>query len=619
MPGIVAVVDTKEVSPGTIDKMVQPLIYQPRYKKDRLEWGNCSFARVHLGIFNTEPQPVFDESGDLCIFFDGRIYGKGEVAERLGLKGEANDLSDLSFCLRLYKALGEDFVKELNGNFVLCIHDQRKGRTLIATDRFGFRVHYYAMCGKVLLFAPEPKSILRYPAFKKELDKEGVAEFFSLGEFWGGRTLFEGVKMLPPGSILTYQDGEMALRTYWRLEYDSDRETKEDEFVESLLRAFNHATAIRMEDGLRHGVTLSGGLDSRSIIASIPTPLRSGITAFTFGKPESQEVRVASRVAKVAGLRGHTILDSSPELIMRSAAFDAWLNDGRLYIGLAFVYPVFERIRQEVDVIFDGFAMDLTLGGSYLTKEKVSCKSKEEIRAILSKRRRFDDGQLRQLLKPEFYKLVKEVPSQSFKRLFEATISKEPGNISDEFAMNGHVAWMHIGDVAVRSQVEVSHPSSDNDFIDLLLRIPPERRLNHRIYRKFLKRLSPELARIPYNYTMVRADAPLFLWRWGVKWNSVKEFVKRHVQIYSGNRIVPKSKRSYVAYNEWFRTRKDWQDYFEGLLFGPNPMADQYLDREYVRSIFEEQKRGERDHSTNLLYIATFMLFLKAHFGEDEC
>lgn len=599
--------------------MIQPLLHQESYLVDKYVTTELAAARVHLGIYNRMIQPSISEDGLLRVFIDGKIFGAEEMAEWLHLKGYRFDTSnDAEFCLCLYQEMGDKFVDDLNGNFTICIHDQAKGRFVMANDRFGFRVHYYSLFNDALLFAPEPKSILNYPGFEKKLDEEALVQFFSIGEFWQGRTWFQGISMLPPASLLVFENGNMILNRYWRLCYSPDRTKTEDQFVNDLVRTFRKSVNNRIQDDLRYGVTLSGGLDSRSIAAAIAPEKRSKVTACTFGKKESDEAIIASEVTEKLGMLRHLVLESSPELIIDNAEFDGYLTDGRLYMGLAFVYPIFRRIAQDVDVVFDGFALDLTLGGSYLTKEKLASKGKAELISILSKKRRFTDPELKALLIDEFYERIKHIPAELFVREFEDVVSKEPGNACDEFAMNGHVAWMHIGDVAVRANVEVSHPSSDIELIDIITKIPPELRINHHIYRKFLKELSPIAASIPYDRTMMRPDAPLFMWQLGKKIMKAKEFAKKRVQILSGNRGIMKNKRSYVAFNEWFRTNHEWQSYFEKILLEDDPVSSRYIKQEYVKNILNEQERGFHDHSLNLLYLATFKLFIKKNFVESS-
>ena len=144
-----------------------------------------------------------------------------------------------------------------------------------------------------------------------------------------------------------------------------------------------------------------------------------------------------------------------------------------------------------------------------------------------------------------------------------------------------------------------------------MLKIPPELRLNHYIYRKFLKKLSPELAKIPYNKTMVRADAPLLFWSVGSTYMFGKEFLKKKLYNFSKGRITLSNKRSYVNFDEWFRTNEKWQIFFKDLLLNENDKTKKYFNQDYIEQLFQEQIIGKRDNSMKLLYLASFKIFLK--------
>ena len=615
MPGLVGIISEEGVNEQLVDQMANSIKHEEFYRVDKYISTHFGVARVHLGIFNPESQPIFNEDKSLFIFMDGKIYDYGEQRNELKNRGHKfNNENDPEFCLHSYEEYGKDFIKRLNGSFVFLICDLKSRKVIIANDRYGFRVHYYAINDGKLLFAPEAKAILQDETFKKELNDEAVAEFFAFGEFWGDKTLFEGIKVLTPASILTYDGRELSIEKYWEFKYEPDYSLSEEDVVERLVKTFKKAVKIRMKDNLRYGVTLSGGLDSRAVLAGVPSTKRKDVIACTFGANDCDEVKIAKRVTKIAGIKEHLVQEISPELLINNAEHEVWLTDGRNFIGVSFAYPILKSLKDKVDVVFDGFALDLTLGGSYLSRDKVKCKTETSLSNILSKKRLFHDNEFRKLFTSDYYNKVKEVPAKSFRDEFNKIKANHTGNKSDQFALNTHVAWMHIGDVPVRDLLEVSHPPSDNEFIEFLLKIPPEWRLNHTIYRKFLKKLSPELAKIAYNKTMVRADAPLLFWDVGMYYQFGKELIKKKIHIISKGEIFLPNKRSYVNFDEWFRTNENWQSFFKELLLNENGKSEKYFNQNYIEKLLQEQVTGEKDNSMKLLYIASFKIFIRLYF-----
>jgi len=616
MPGLTGIISESATDEHLLNRMVDSIKHEEFYQVDKYIDSHFGIVRLHLGIFNPEPQPIFNEDKSLCIFMDGKIYDYEEQLNELKNKGHTfNNENDPEFCLHSYEEYGKDFVKRLNGSFVLLICNLKSGQVTIANDRYGLRVHYYAINNGKLLFAPEAKAILQDETFKKELNDEAVAEFFAFGEFWGDKTFFKGIKVLTPASILTYDGQDLSIEKYWEFKYEPDYNKSEDEFVDDLVKTFKNAVEIRMKDNFRYGIGLSGGLDSRSVLAAIPSEKRKEVIAHTFGPKDCDEVKIAKRVTKKAGINEHLVQEISPELIINNAEQAIWLTDGRNYMGVSFGYPIFKLLKDKIDVVFSGFLLDTSLCSMFLTKNILDAKSDKELFNILyNKVSRFSDEELSKLLVDEYYNKIKTYPQSSFKENFDKIEEDHPGNKSNLFGFQNHGTWATIGFVSTRTLVEPSSPASDNDFIDVIRTIPPEWRLNHYIYRKFLKKLSPELAKIPYNKTMVRADAPLLFWRVGSTYLYGKELIKKRIQKFSKEKILLPNKRSYVNFDEWFRTNENWQAFFRELLLNENGKSEKYFNQYYIEKLFQEQVTGEKDNSIKLLYLASFKIFLRLFF-----
>jgi asparagine synthase (glutamine-hydrolysing) len=619
MVGIVGYVgrDTKEES--LLERMIIPLKHQGTYRIEsyRNEYFAC--ARVHRGIFNGEPQPIFNEKKSLCIFFDGKIYDYHTQLDELKKKGYVfRYQNDPEFCLHSYEEYGIEFVKKLNGSFVFVIYDLNTGKLILANDRYGHNVHFYTSYDGNFIFAPEIKAILQDKTFKKVLNDEAIAEFLSFGEFWDNKTFFQGINVLPPATILTYDGYHLSKKTYWNFRYETNRQITQEEFVDELIKTYKKAIKIRMDDHLRHGITLSGGLDSRTILAGMALEKRKEVTTCTFGARDCDEVKIAQKVSKKAQVKNHIILETSPEIIIKNADQDVWFTEGRNYIGNSFAYPLLSLVKNDIDVIFDGYALDLTLGGGYLKKEILTCKSELELRRILSniffKKRIFQDTELYKIFTSEYYQKIKDIPEKVFNIEFNKVKDKDLRNKSDEVFINTRVTWMQIGDIPVRDIIETSHPTADNDFIDVILKIPPEWRYNHNIYRKFLKKLSPELAKLPYNRTMVRADAPFLFWQMGIYYLYVRELIKKKIHTFSKGKIFSSNKRHYANFDEWFRINDQWQNFFKELLFNKDYKSKRYLNQDYAKQLFEEAIAGKNNNAMKLMYLVTFELFLKKYF-----
>jgi len=167
----------------------------------------------------------------------------------------------------------------------------------------------------------------------------------------------------------------------------------------------------------------------------------------------------------------------------------------------------------------------------------------------------------------------------------------------------------------VRAVIEIAHPTADNDFIDVVSKVPPELRMRHRIFRKFILKLSRELAEIPYNQNMIRPSAPLFHWRVGFVYLYIKELIKKKIWRLSKGHVFLRNKRSCVNFDEWFRVDEKWQKFFKELLLNKESQCQKFMNEKYLKQLVSNQISGRRDNSLKLLHIATLEIFLRQFFA----
>jgi len=619
MPGLIGIVSKNGVDKQLLDQMTNSIKHEEFYRVEKYIESYFGIARVHLGTFNLEPQPIFNEGRSLCIFMDGKIYDYKEEINRLKEKGyKFSFKNDPEFCLHSYEEYGIDFVKNLNGSFVFVICNLKENKIIIANDRYGLRPLYYTMNNGKLMFASEIKAILEDKTFKKELNDRTVADFFAFGEVLGNKTFFKSIEVLPPASIFVYDGQNLSINQYWDFNYEPDYSKSEDEFVDELIKTFKRAVEIRMKDDLRYGISLSGGLDSRVVVGAIDKEKRRNVLLFSYGPLDCDEVKIAKKVSDVAGTKFQAIR-ITPEIIIDNAKRCIYLSDGLDYVGVSYIPPIHRIISNDIDVVFTGFMLDTGLSSMYLTKEIVNAKSDKELFNILSKKLRlFSDKELGKLFVDEYYNRMKEYPSSSFKEAFDKVRERYPGNKSNLFGFRNHARRKTLmGHILMRFAVEDLNPAFDNEFVNIIRTIPPELRLHYHIYRKFLKKLSPELARIPYNKTMVRVDAPLILWRVGVIYQQGKEKLKKSISKILKGKISLLNKRSYVNFDEWLRTNKKWKNYFRELLLSNETISTKkYFNQDYIKKLFQEHGDGNQSNSLKILYIASFELFLKLFMND---
>lgn len=256
-------------------------------------------GHVRLSIVDIDggAQPFCDETGQVCLTFNGEIFNHEELRRDLVARGHRfRTRSDTEVILRLYLEKGQDCVLDLNGDFAFAISDARSGIIFAARDRIGVRPFYFCENRDGLHFASEIKALIAGGVVSGRPDPLGIMDAFTLWFPLAPNTAFAGVSELPPGHILVAKNGQVHMRRYWEptyptLEEDAADQRSEAEIGEEVAALLKKATALRLRADVPVGSYLSGGLDS-SIIAALAAdqvPDRLRTFSVTFESSEFDE------------------------------------------------------------------------------------------------------------------------------------------------------------------------------------------------------------------------------------------------------------------------------------------------------------------------------------------
>jgi asparagine synthase (glutamine-hydrolysing) len=269
------------------------------------ERDHVGFAHRRLAIIDlsTGDQPIGDGAGS-WISYNGEIYNYIELRAELG-GNEFRTASDTEVALRAYQRWGTDCVNHFRGMFAFSLWDERTQTLFCARDRFGIKPFYYAEVDGVFYFASEIKALIPFlPAV--ETDVDGLKDYLCFQFCLGGKTMFKGVKELPPGHLLTVHCGRVVVRRYWEVYYQADFHHTAGYFETAIQDLMAESVALHLRSDVPVGAYLSGGLDS-SIVASLAVEKEGpSFLAFTgrFGDdPAYDESGYAREMAKWKGFQ----------------------------------------------------------------------------------------------------------------------------------------------------------------------------------------------------------------------------------------------------------------------------------------------------------------------------
>ena len=306
MCGIVGV---REKSRETVERMLRLIVHRGPDDSGVYEDENISLGHVRLSILDLSyagHQPM--EYAHLVLVYNGEIYNFRDICDELGKEGYTfySD-SDSEVVLKAWHRWGEEALQKFHGMFAFAIYDKKKRRLTLCRDRVGVKPLYYIDTQNTFAFASELRALK--PISRREIDREALAQFFTLGYITDDLAIFDDVKKLPPGHLLRYdlEKKECQIVRYWRVEeHFHPVQKSEVELLDELEEKLIDGIKLRMVSDAPVGVFLSGGTDS-SLVSAILQKHYGQIHTFTIGFAEAgyDESGYAAAVAKHLGTR-HT-------------------------------------------------------------------------------------------------------------------------------------------------------------------------------------------------------------------------------------------------------------------------------------------------------------------------
>ena len=337
-----------------------------RFVGERVALGMRRLSIIDLA---TGQQPIWNEERTAVVVCNGELYNYRAVSERLAAAGHSfRTRSDVEILVHLYEDHGLDLLEDVEGMFGFALWDESRERLVIGRDRLGVKPIYYLESGGRLLFASEIKSILALVAGFSEPDPLALKEYLSFGYTPNDRTLFPGIKKLPPASMLVYEAGEISIRPYWSPPRETDDSLSEADWAKRIGQDIEAAVESEMVSDVPLGAFLSGGLDSSAVVAAMakhsPEPIRTYSIGFDTGKAGSyyNELPFAKAVAERFGTRHKEIL-VRPEVAELLPRLLWHMDEPIADSALITTFLVAEFARQDVKVILSGVGGDEIFGG----------------------------------------------------------------------------------------------------------------------------------------------------------------------------------------------------------------------------------------------------------------
>ena len=594
MPGITGLITRwpRERAEAELRRMVQSLLHQPTYVSGT--WSDESLGLyvgwvAHPGSFAGR-MPLFSPQRDRTLIFSG---GDFPVPDRIGRgeePGPAAEDEAASYLIGL--AEEAEFPRMLNGWFQGMLAEHAKQRAVLFNDRYGMRRLYYHQAKDAFYFSAEAKAILAVRPELRSVDQQGLGEFISCGCTLENRTLFKDIHVLPPASAWTFRNGQIdGQASYFDpQEWETQPPLAYEDYYQQLRDVFSGNLERYFRENGRVGVSLTGGLDTRMIMAwhkAAPGTL----PCYSFGGTyrESEDVKIARKVAQLCGQK-HEVILLGGEFLSRFPHYSertVFLTDGCV------------EVKHSADLYLNEQAAKIApvrITGNY---------GGEVLRSV------------------QAFKPADPLPG-----LFDSDLStnierakRTYGRLADvhplSFAVFRQAPWHHYGLLSLeQSQLTLRSPFLDNDLVRTAYRAPASALASDDISLRLIAEGNPELRRL-------RTDRGLAgsLPGWIARMQRMYlEFTFKAEYAYDCG--MPQTlahadhalqwahlERLFLGRHKFYHFRVWYRDalagYIRDMLLDSRTLGRPYLRRKVVEEVVGGHLKGNRNYATALHKILT--------------
>jgi len=436
-------------------------------------------------------QPMYNESRDICVIFNGEIYNFEEIRPILEKKGHKfSSNTDTEVIIHAYEEYGPDCLSMFNGMFAFAIWDNKKKELFIARDRLGIKPLYYYLKDGKFIFASEIKSILQHTKIKRELNEDCLKQIIYYEYPIKGDTLIKEIHQLEPAHYLILKDGKISTKRYWKLEV-KETDYPEEYYVSNLRKLLTDSVKRMLISDVPLGMTLSGGIDSSVIVALASKLKKEPVKTFTVGfdVPED-EFNAARKVAEYCKTE-HKEIHLNSKDYMNNLVKTIWHMEFPFSRpAMVSVYDLYKGLSNEVTVSLCGEGADELFGGynrydAYTAipegnkdaalLKKINLQFKEKVNYISSSVFNIDKNEF---FKDEILKMPKEIDvMNTFGKLLNGTKNGDGSQLNKAllYELNTEIPYFHCNKGDKNSMAhshEVRVPYLDHTVVEFAMTIP---------------------------------------------------------------------------------------------------------------------------------------------------
>jgi asparagine synthase (glutamine-hydrolysing) len=475
MPGIVGIITKMDRGQAELElqRMVEAIRHEPSFETGT--WIDESLG-VYLGWAArknsfSDGMPLCNERGNVILVFSGEEFPDPGDKGRLKKRGHTFEITGPSYLVHAYEE-SPTFPAEVNGRFHGLVVDRTRGTATLFNDRYGMHRIYYKESKEAFYFAAEAKAILKVRPKLRTVDARGLGEFIACGCVLENRTLFEGLHVLPGAASWVFRNGSIERKTTYfePREWEEQPAQEPESYYRDLRDIFSRNLPRYFNGNERIGISLTGGLDTRAIMAWQETKPDS-LLCYTFGSMfrDCRDVTVARQVARICQ-QPYQVIPVREEFLVNFPHYaerTVYLTDGCTSVSHSPDLYVNERAAKIAPVRMTG-----NYGDEVLRRQRVF--------------RLVDPPS--GLFRPELLSHIHRAGET-----YAGLVQQHPLS----FAVFRQAPWHHHGLLALEeTQVSLRTPYLDNEFVRQNFRAPESVSTNNDLRLRLIADGKPTLSKL---------------------------------------------------------------------------------------------------------------------------
>lgn len=470
-----------DVPASVCDALRQGMSRDPRDQPIDYKFPGAYLVKVDIGAFGA-PAHHCDAQGCASVMAGEPLLADGAA------HGETRDQHLLAMHAQWAR---DDFsaLRHSAGTFCAAFYDPARGTGHLIADRLGLRTLYYAIHGDFVYFSSALRILEALEVLPKAADVQALAEITGFGYPFGPGTPYAGIKMLLPCEVLSIRPEGVTSSRYFEWSSIQPLDVPEEQARAEAYRLFQRAMRRRLHGDRTTFAYLSGGLDSRVVVAALRAEQVHTYT-FNYSLAGTQDQVFAKQYAEKCGAVHHE-LPTEPGPNWSAVMAETWAASTA-------------RKARDADrphVVWTGEGGSVGLGHVYISPEIVrQLRASDWDGGIQTFLNQQSKSVLTRILKPEVARRFNGHLVAALKQEMQAQHQADPVRALYIFLnLNGPRRHLvnHFETID-QHRLEFQLPFYDSEFMEYLTALPADPCLYHGFYVRWLELFDRTVLDVPW-------------------------------------------------------------------------------------------------------------------------